>query len=401
MPDDEVLGVHLNENGHGTGLIPSPPDSRDFQIEEILAVGELAAAPATYVVPGLSTLPVLNQGSTPQCVAYSHSSLKAYEDRKDQGVYFNFNENYFFQLIGGTSTGAIIRNALDRLVHYGYPVVSAGQAWLHKITAYYRVPKDIETIKQAVMAFGPVVMGTYWYASWERLKTNYQLPYPSGSRNGHAVIIVGWDARGFRCRNSWGTAWGYGGDFWMPYSYALTYGFEFWKAVDQIIAPATTFGVSFRKGTYTGYKFSPTGAVLSEKTFKLGKDSSAPAFSRVSVPGQTGGFFTIAAGVWAGYKVREGPGVWKTGDPTPPINNIGVNWSPAKTISFAKGTHTGYKFGSTGLVTGSKTYTLGSNSSASASAAKVISGESGRYLLITNGVWAGYLVPESSFVKVV
>jgi hypothetical protein len=47
-------------------------------------------------------------------------------------------------------------------------------------------------------------------------------------------------------------------------------------------------------------------------------------------------------------------------------------------------------------VTGTRTYTLTRASSASASARAVINGV--RYVLISNGLWAGYWVPESSRV---
>ncbi len=37
---------------------------------------------------------------------------------------------------------------------------------------------------------------------------------------GHAVLAIGYDdpEAKVRCRNSWGAAWGQGGDFWMPYT---------------------------------------------------------------------------------------------------------------------------------------------------------------------------------------
>jgi hypothetical protein len=262
----------------GKGAIPSPPDGRDWKIAELLGAEPLAAAPASYVVPNLAYLPVLNQGDTPECVAFAHSALKAFEDRIDQGSYFDFNEYTFFYSIGGTANGAVIRNALDKLVNDGYPVVNIGNAYQHKIAAYYRIPEDIETIKQAIMAFGPVIMGTEWYQSWENLNSNYQLPAPSGSQNGHAFIIVGWDYRGFRCRNSWGTAWGQGGDFYMPFSYALTYGFEFWKAIDQIVTGPDVFEgyhiIIEGAYTMTGYVVSPT-CTLTPKVLHFGAGSSA------------------------------------------------------------------------------------------------------------------------------
>jgi hypothetical protein len=126
--------------GRAFGAIQSPPDERDFQIEELYAGANLAAIslPSTYVVPNRP--PVLNQGDTPMCVAYSTSSLKSYQDRDDQSPakWWNFDEPYFFRLIGGGYNGAILRNAMDRMLKAGYPVVGGtSPTSKHKIKAYY------------------------------------------------------------------------------------------------------------------------------------------------------------------------------------------------------------------------------------------------------------------------
>ena len=47
--------------------------------------------------------PILNQGSSPMCVAYSSSAMKAWQDRRDQERFFDFNEPAFFAAIGGTA----------------------------------------------------------------------------------------------------------------------------------------------------------------------------------------------------------------------------------------------------------------------------------------------------------
>src|SRR5262249_21480178 len=58
---------------------------------------------------------VLNQGTTPECVAFSSSALKGWQDRRDQGAYFNFNEDLFFSQIGGTSAGAYESVAMQHM----------------------------------------------------------------------------------------------------------------------------------------------------------------------------------------------------------------------------------------------------------------------------------------------
>jgi hypothetical protein len=233
----------MNIQWHGMGAIQSPPDPRDFDVTDLLAATDrlAAALPGNWMAPGLP--PILDQRLTPQCVAHSHSSMKAWMDRRDQGKFFNFNENLFHYQIGGTAAGAVARYALERMRAYGYPEVTYDRKHLHRITAYYSVPKSIDTIKQALQAFGPLTMIGPWYPSWiNNLPASAILPRPSGTPNGHAVLLIGWDnARGcFLFQNSWGSAWGSNGRAWMPYSYAINIMWEIWKAVDQKVTTVVT-----------------------------------------------------------------------------------------------------------------------------------------------------------------
>lgn len=229
----------MNLQLHGMGALPSPPDPRDWQITDLLAADGFAAAmPSRFVVSNLP--PVLDQGLNPTCVAHSHSSMKAWMDHIDQGKFPNFNEPLFHRQIGGTSQGAVARYALDRMKEYGYPVVTLGDAGLHKITAYYAVAKDINVIKQALMSYGPLTMLGPWYPSWiNNLPSSNILPAPFGIPNGHCVLVVGWDdSKGFLFQNSWGLFWGDQGRAWMPYGLATVVMWEFWKAIDQYVRPA-------------------------------------------------------------------------------------------------------------------------------------------------------------------
>jgi hypothetical protein len=61
----------------------------------------------------------------------------------------------------------------------------------------------------------------------------------------------------------------------------------------------------FAAGTYTGYKFSSTGAVTARKSYTLSRASSAPTGKRSAIPAQSGGWYYVTAGVWAGYWIRE------------------------------------------------------------------------------------------------
>jgi hypothetical protein len=143
-------------------------------------------------------------------------------------------------------------------------------------------------------------------------------------------------------------------------------------------------------GTHTGYQFGATGAITSTKAYTLTKASGALTSQRTAVAGQTGSWFLVTNGLWAGYWVRESNQIYLAG-----FVDL-VTFSPWRGVSFAAGTHVGYQFNSAGTVTSVKGYTLGTGSSASAAGRAVINGR--LYVLVANGVWANYWVAESGAV---
>lgn len=75
MAERKSIYHGLTTDGHGPderghGALASPEDPRDFPLAQLLAAtGPVAAYPSSWVEP--NTPPVTNQGTTPQCVAYS------------------------------------------------------------------------------------------------------------------------------------------------------------------------------------------------------------------------------------------------------------------------------------------------------------------------------------------
>ena len=93
-----------------------------------------------------------------------------------------------------------------------------------KVTSYQRVA-DFNGVIDALASGYPVVVGFTVYSSFESnsvAKTGV-MPYPNISTErvlgGHAVLIVGYNKNRnvFIVRNSWGTGWGDGGYFYMPF----------------------------------------------------------------------------------------------------------------------------------------------------------------------------------------
>lgn len=241
----------------GLGAKPSPIDPRDWKIDDLyarLGLVKPTVVPGEYLVPGTEP-PVLNQGTKPQCVAYSTASMKMYEDFIDQKQMFGFDENGFFAAIGGGPDGAVVRTAFAEMKNVGYPVLGVGDAADHKIAEYWSVPVTQGDIQAALMSFGPVVCCTAWYNSMFNPASNGELTVVPGSGLGgyHAIKARGFGPLGLRWRQSWGGNWGLAGDCFMPWE-NLPLISEVWKAVDVIEPPSPPTPVVLKYGGYAGYR---------------------------------------------------------------------------------------------------------------------------------------------------
>ncbi len=181
----------------------------------------------------------------------------------------------------------------------GYPVTGVGDASDHRIAAYYAVPRDVATIKAAIYDLGPIVLSTPWYRSWFRPAAGV-LPRPDTQVGGHAIVAYGWDARGLRLRNSWGTDWGVAGDCWMP-EYLVPHLSGAWKAVDAIehpIAWAHTVDVLARPSL--NVRKAPSTAAAKVASVPYGRDV---ATTRLEKYGGRYGVNGVARTDWLEVKV--------------------------------------------------------------------------------------------------
>ena len=238
LADTPPASAPLPAFGLGASFEPVSGASID-ELYEKFGLEPSAALPTSYKRSNLG--PVLNQGSTPQCVSFSTSTIKQWQDYDESGKFWNFDEAKFFTQINGDENGAYIRDAFVRMKGYGYPVYSIGDAGKHKIASWYYVDKTAAKVKAAIYDIGPLVLGIDWYRSWFSPNSAGVLPAPDDRVGGHAIVIYGWeDGKGFRLRNSWGTGWGLNGDAFLPYSYALNIGWGFYASVDVPEAPTPT-----------------------------------------------------------------------------------------------------------------------------------------------------------------
>ena len=161
---------------------------------------------------------------------------------------------------------------------------------------------------------------------------------------------------------------------------------------------STAAPVTVKLGTHTGYRFNASGAVTAIKTFTLGASSTTLAIRRQALTKQSGTWLAISSGVWAGYWVRESSVFYLTASPISPPPGSNMTFSPAASLTFRLGTHTGYKFSPTGAMTAQKTFTLATNSTALTTRRSSSSAQAGKWFMVSSGVWAGYWVRSSDAI---
>jgi spore germination protein YaaH len=154
----------------------------------------------------------------------------------------------------------------------------------------------------------------------------------------------------------------------------------------------------FKIGTHTGYKFTSTGLMTAVKSYTLPNDQNANTSTRTLIAHQSGSWFYIVNGVWAGYWMRQSSVLYLAASPVTATAQPNATFSPVKPLVFKMGTHTAYQFSSTGVMTAQKSYTLPNDQTANTSIRKTITNQAGTWFYVVNGVWAGYWIRSSDVV---
>lgn len=228
------------------GALKSPFDARDYK----LVVSATEVFPDTFELPKVT---VKNQDNVGSCVAHASSSVVEYHHKRqhDEKVVFSTEFIYGLRDFGYyVGEGMFIRNALNTLRKYGdVPLTElkgnhdcptsmenvnerfeelTEKAYPHRISSYFRV-YDENAVKSALMNHGYVLVGMKWHEGAKLIDGVYT-PTDKVS-GGHAIVIYGWNEKGWLCQNSWGGSWGNKGRFIIPFDFKFT---EMWGITDNI-----------------------------------------------------------------------------------------------------------------------------------------------------------------------
>jgi C1A family cysteine protease len=217
------------------GVIPSPPDSRDYPIAAIIP--KIPVIPTSVRLDSM-ILEILNQGFCGTCVGKSANGLmSAYFKKKLSSLYI-YTESKKIDGIPnqeGTYPRTAMKIIKDKgsclnetmpytllkscLAFPNTPPEAHIEASKHKITAYARVV-NLNEIKQA-LASGHMVLGVIGVGDNFMYYKNGVIGPVEGTHYGyHQVVFCGYEnsINAVRGVNSWGNSWGEKGFFWLDYN---------------------------------------------------------------------------------------------------------------------------------------------------------------------------------------
>ncbi len=249
-PARVIVTVQADADDGGLGDVPEDPfDYGDLDLGyfDTTSIPRSVDLSGNFPVPG-------NQGGQGSCVGWATGyALKSYQERVEEGWAFSpsttFSPAWIYNQIkvpgpcGGDDPydcGSRISDAMDLIISKGAATLSTmpytdrdyrarpslaaqREAARFKALSTRRVG-SVQHMKGALANRHPVVIGMHVYRSFFSLSGSASVynDLQGASAGGHAVTVVGYDddrfGGAFKVINSWGTGWGDGGYFWLPYS---------------------------------------------------------------------------------------------------------------------------------------------------------------------------------------
>jgi hypothetical protein len=152
-------------------------------------------------------------------------------------------------------------------------------------------------------------------------------------------------------------------------------------------------------GTNTGYRFTVDGSLVASKDASLPEATTVSTTLRRTIANQEGTWFYVASGTWKGYWLRESSAAHLSGATGADEWDAQV-FDPPRHVAIRRGTHTGYTFDAAGVMTTSKTVTVGYRRD-STTELRALPGQTGLWFRITSGAWTGYWMRASAVVRLI
>jgi len=191
---------------YGLGRKPSPVDSRDYKMADVVAIMEAGQVLPKQWDDYFSG----DQGQTNHCCGYGTAGWEACTPVTDPGVTNNSANNIYYALKAldgepGNEDGSTVRTVGRYLVKM-------------KRAGVYFFAASIAEAAQYVSHYGPVILGIDWTDGMFNCDRWGQIRPTGNVEGGHCILWYGnWTNKRTgktfaRLRNSWGTTWGLGGD---------------------------------------------------------------------------------------------------------------------------------------------------------------------------------------------
>jgi C1A family cysteine protease len=189
-------------------------DPRDFTMQRRSAVSPVALPTYRHWTVGA----VLDQGKSPQCVAYSgkqylvSSPIRNVLPMPESSLYrlVQQNDEWPGEGYDGTSVHALFK-------------VFKNLGFVER----YEWARDNATVSEFIRAKGPVVVGTEWFDKMLAPDAHGFVHAAGSSVGGHAYLLCGTNSvkrcpdgsiGAHRIVNSWSKSWGQNGFAWISYS---------------------------------------------------------------------------------------------------------------------------------------------------------------------------------------
>lgn len=219
------------------GCIKETPSIRNYDYDVVCGASN-EKLPETYILPEDRLPKVGNQGSKGACLAFSIVAILEVMYRVEFGSTIDLSEGFFYgynRKPNQMQTGMYTSTALDCCRKTGSVPISMFNV-LEEMPEMYDLVKNRTDLaewakKTRIKGYSTITVPFRNIEKVKRALYDNKIPLLAVSNKYfggcHAIIIVGWNEKGFVIQNSWGETWGDKGRGTVPhdainYVYVLT-----------------------------------------------------------------------------------------------------------------------------------------------------------------------------------